>query len=411
MFIRSRRMLVNILLAICLFVPGAAAASAQSTGSVDVRIWTINTSDSSVFDVCYTLVGYSNLGCDENQDGAVLFEDIPYGEYQVQPSYPNGSDYEVAPFTIVVNAGNSDFTAIAAPRGMTSVDVRIWTFNMSSQPVYDVCYELAGYSNVGCDENRDGAVLFEDIPFDNYLVVASYPDSSDHRVAPFHIDVTASQTDFTATAESRNNQVPVSGLIQDTTELYLITRDPDTGEKLTGACYELVGYSNVGCDENNDGRVRFADIPFSTYTIRQTSAPAGYQLMPDYTVSIMPMDIGPSTSILLVQDSEQAPRDRYNVSVVFYDSDTKQIVVDQETCAQLRNDNGPLTLVGCDDGIIDGQVDFVHVAWDPEGDDRIGVELACPYEIAPGAEQQLLWVGQHTFFLFVEVETTTQRCN
>lgn len=324
MLTRSRRILCNLVLMLFLMVPGATVATAQTPETTDVLIWTANENDLAVFDICYELVDYSKVGCDENRDGNVRFADIPYGTYTVEASYPNGSDYLVAPFQITVDAKNNEFLAHA--------------------------------------KMRDA-------------------DSS------------------------------LSGLIQDVTELYLITRDPETGEFLTGACYELVGYSNIGCDENNDGRVRFADIPFSTYTIRQVTAPKGYDLVEDYTVDIRPMDVGPSTSILLVQEAEQAPQDRYNISVVFYDTDTRQIVADEENCAQLRNDDGPITLVGCDDGMVDGQVDFVHVAWDPEGDDRTTVSLACSYQIAPGAEQQLLWVGENTFFLIVEVQSTNTACS
>lgn len=400
---------ISLVVVLFLLFP-ASNAVAQSPSS-DISIYTFNTSDSPVFDICYTLVGYSNTGCDENQDGAVVFADIPYGDYQVQASYPNGSDHEVAPFTITVNENSSTFSVIATTRGVTTVDVSIWTVDMAGEPVTDVCYQLDGYSQVGCDDNGDGAVLFQDIPFGNYLVVASYPEGSNHRVAPFHIDVSEAQADFLAQAEPRNDTSPKPGLIQDVTDVNLITRDPKTGEALTGACYELVGYSNIGCDENNDGRVSFEDIPFSSaYTIRQTTAPAGYDPIDDYVVSIMPMDIDGPVSILLVQSPTQAPKDRYNVSVVFYDVSTNRRVPNEENCSILRNNDGPLTLLGCDDGIVDGQVDFIDVGWDPEGNDRIAVSLACPYAVPAGAEHQMLWVGQNSFFLFVPVTNSGKPC-
>ncbi len=406
-----RRLFFTMFAVLGILLPQGMALATQPANTVDVRIWTFNTSDSPVFDICYTLVGYSNMGCDENQDGAVLFEDIPYGTYQVEASYPNGSDYYVDPFTIVVDESNSGFTATALLRGQSSVDVRIWTEDISGQSVTDVCYQLAGYSQVGCDENGDGNVLFEDIPYGRYLVVASYPGGSNHRVAPFHIDVAANNTDIVAFAETRSSPVPQTGFIKDKTELFLITRDPETGDALTGACYELVGYSNVGCDENNDGRVSFEDIPYSTYTIRQVTAPAGHQPMDDYIVSIMPTDVDGPVSLLLVQAEQQAPEDRYNVSVVFVDATTNQPVMNPANCAQLRDESGPITLRGCDDGIVDGQVDFVDVAYDAENGSSVNVALACPYVVAPGAQPQLLWVGQSSLFLYVHVVDSGKPCN
>jgi hypothetical protein len=331
----------------------------------------------------------------------VLFADIPYGEYQVEASYPNGSDYYVDPFTIVVNESNNSFTATAFTRGVNSVDVRIWTVTDSGEAVTDVCYLLAGYSQAGCDENRDGNVLFEDIPFGTYQVVASYPNGSTHQVDPFDIRVDGASTDFLATARESAGS----------TDLFLITRDPKTGDALTGACYELVGYSNVGCDENGDGRVRFEDIPYSTYTIRQVTTPAGHEPMDDYIVSIMPSDVDGPVSLLLVQQRVQAPKDRYNVSVVFVDSGTNQLVMDPANCAQLRGESGPITLRGCDDGIVDGQVDFVDVNYDAENGSSVSVALACPYAVAPGAQPQLLWVGESSLFLYVHVVDSGKPCN
>ena len=127
----------------------------------------------------------------------------------------------------------------------------------------------AAWSNVGCDQNLDGAVNFEAVPASQYEVRATHPNGSDYFVEPFIIDVSAGSTDFTAFAYSSNAESVQS------TSVLLVTRNPVTGESLTDVCYELVGYSNIGCDENQDGRVQFQDIPYSAaYTIRQTKTPA-----------------------------------------------------------------------------------------------------------------------------------------
>ena len=290
--------------------------------------------------------------------------------------------------------------ATLAKQATATIDVRIWTETTAGQPVYDVCYTLETYSNTGCDENRDGNVLFQDIPYGTYRVVPSYPNGSAYHVDPFEIRVDANGADFVATAYERTGS----------TDLMLITRDPKTGDALTGACYELVGYSNIGCDENGDGRVEFAEIPYSTYAIRQVTTPAGHEKMDDYIVSIMPMDIDGPVSLLLVQAKTQAPKDLFNVSVVFVNADTNQLVRDPENCAQLRSETGPITLRGCDDGIVDGQVDFVHVDYDPETGRGVDVALACPWAVPAGTEPQLLWVGQSSLFLYIHVVDSQEPC-
>ena len=56
--------------------------------------------------------------------------------------------------------------------------------------------------------------------------------------------------------------------------------DWDTGERLITdegeACAVLVGYSNEGCDLNEDGQIDFQDIPAGEYVVEVTGLPSGY---------------------------------------------------------------------------------------------------------------------------------------
>lgn len=195
--------------------------------------------------------------------------------------------------------------------------------------------------------------------------------------------------------------------------MHLITRDPATGEVIYDACYELVGYSNIGCDENRDGHISFADIPLSTYTIRQTTAPAGYEKMDDYTISIMPTDVGGPFVVLLSQSGTQAPdNDHNNISIVFYDPWTGHRLEDPENCAQLYIGRESKSLLGCDEDVVDGQVDFMHAPFDPQDDDAtVRVSTMCGYQIVANQSFQLLWVGQHSAFIFVALEPTDEYCS
>lgn len=296
-----------------------------------------------------------------------------------------------------------------AGQSNSPVDVRIWTETAAGQPVFDICYTLVGYSNLGCDENRDGNVLFEDIPPGRYDVEATAPNGSDYSVARFTINVDASNTDHMALATPSSSSAPVPG---GTTDLLLITRDPQTGTSLTDVCYQLVGYSKIGCDDNKDGRVQFADIPFSSlYTIRQTTAPAGYTPMDDYAISVMPTDLDQPLTILLAQSRSQAPEGKINVAVSFYDTATGAPVQGEENCAQLWVGPEPVSNKGCDEDIVDGQVDFMQVEFDPNGEHAsLAVEPMCGYKAASGADYRLLWVGQQTAILYVGLEATNTTC-
>lgn len=289
-----------------------------------------------------------------------------------------------------------------------TVDVRIWTVNEGGFAVFDVCYELAGYSQVGCDENRDGNVLFEDIPHGRYVVVASYPDGSDHRVAPFHIEVNAGNNDFTTVAESRNQTYPPGGLVQDVTDVHLITRDPDTGASLTDVCYELVGYSKIGCDENADGHVTFADIPYGNHTVRQTKSPEGYDPMGDYEITLQQYpNVGEGPVIIsLVQAETQGAENSTNISVVLVDETTGKRVASPENCVIIPDK----TNQGCDNAVVDGQIDFIGVDLTHGQPALEVISLACGYRASGPNNSTVNTYGEYHLTLVQNVVPNGERC-
>ena len=386
---------------------------AAQSGSYDINIWTTTASGEPVYDVCYTLLNYSNLGCDVNRDGAIFFMAIPAGSYTVQPSYPNGSNFTVSAFTIYVDANNRNFYATAYTSGGGSTgsgmaDINIWSVNaQTGTPVFDVCYQLhthAGpWSNVGCDVNGDGAVYFMGVPHGEYVVHASNASNSNHTVDPFLIYVNAYNKDFTASVVPR---APAGS-----TDVLVLTRDPGTGDSLTDVCFEFVNYSNIGCDENLDGRVSFADMPYGTFTIRQTTWPNGYPQMNDYEVDIFPTPHEGPFTILLAQDREQAPEHHSNFSVVFYEAVSGELVEDTKNCAEFGiRDSGAISNKGCDEDIVDGQVDFMSVearmqTWSSHHELRL--YPACGY-----LEQNTMFkiVGESTVIFYVELIPSGEFC-
>lgn len=343
-----------------LLLPGSAA-SAQS-GSQDIYIWSYeNDGSGSAYDACYVLVGYSQVGCDENGDGAVMFADVAYGTYTVRQVADMGPGRYVEDFTIVVNGGVPDFAAfvITEPMGQPSQsgggsasgtrDLYIATV-ADDASYYDACYVLLGYSQIGCDENRDGYVLFEDVHYGTYTVRQT-ADITPYTIDDFAIDFRPT-TDNVFYAFLEHDLNPVW-----TTDVHLITRDPADGEVLRGACYELVGYSQVGCDENNDGQVTFEDIPLGEYTVHQVTPPAGYQRINDYTLHVSWWTPNDFLGLVLQQAPEQTDGTTDHVSLVFIDVMTAERVVSEAICVELVGGSQ----VGCDTSLVDGQVDFLAV--------------------------------------------------
>ena len=261
----------------------------------------------------------------------------------------------------------------------------------NGQPVTDVCYVLVDFSNVGCDKNADGQVKFDKVPPGTYTVHQT-ADLGPHRhVADFQITTTTTGGGiyefFNATVINDSTTVSPNGSVN----ISLITRDPDSGKLLTGACYILENYSNVGCDENLDGQVDFAAIPFGTYTVHQTKAPQGYDLIIDYEISVDP--VGVPTGFVVQQAARQYTPGTRNVSFVLVDVTTGKKVVG-DTCIQIVNASN----VGCDDDLKDGQIDFLDV---PGGDHAYRfTQLPAGYVAIQGPDGG-----------FISIDTTTSRAN
>ena len=255
-----------------------------------------------------------------------------------------------------------------ARQGQTS-DVAIFT-NENGQPAYDACYVLVDFSNEGCDENRDGKITFQDVPLGTYTVHQTADLGPGRWVDDFTIEVrgnagSAGWEEFSATIVTSSGSSSNAGTSGQSgaVDIALITRDPETGDPLTGTCYVLVDHSNEGCDENGDGQVTFADIPYGDYTVHQTQTPAGYPTIDDYDITVEPVTGLPATDpfgvplgFIVKQAPEQNAPESRNVSVVLIDMHTHEKVV-ADVCVELVGASN----VGCDDDVADGQIDFLDV--------------------------------------------------
>jgi hypothetical protein len=248
-----------------------------------------------------------------------------------------------------------------------SSDVAIVTTE-NGRPVYDACYELVDFSNVGCDENSDGQITFLDVPHGTYTVHQTADLGPDRSVEDFAIRVSGDLQDgwevfHTTVINGQRGAIDIS----------LITRDPDDGRLLTDTCYELVDYSNLGCDENGDGQVTFSAIPFGTYIVRQTRTPAGYPAVSDFEIEVLPTEY--PTGFVVRQASKPNAPDTRNVSVMLIDDATnaKRPI---GACVRIVDASN----TGCEEDLIDGQIDFLDV---PEGThDIVVTHLPAGYAVA-----------------------------
>lgn len=274
--------------------------------------------------------------------------------------------------------------------------VRIHTvLEETGEPFYDACYELEGFSNIGCDEDNDGVVTFADVPAGEYSLVQTADLGELQPVGEPGVNLGA-----ITVHDSDINDFYITLIdADDGTDLGLITRDPETGAVLEGACYELVGYSKIGCDDDGNGIITFEDIPWGTYTVHQTQVPEGYDPMDNYEITLQPSSQAPdgSVNIPLLQDKQQGSETSTNISVVVVDVDTGDRVANEETCIEFPG----MTNAGCDDDITDGQIDFMGV--DPtSGQPTFDVlSLGCGWEAVESNDVIMHRYGEsHTTLIF-----------
>lgn len=245
--------------------------------------------------------------------------------------------------------------------GATAPAMARSTSDIAIQPIlngssfYDACFVLVGFSNIGCDDNSDGIVTFRDVPLGAYTVRQTANLGSLY-VDDFTIHVTGipdwnGWEVFTAYVMSSGGVAPSAPI-----DIALITREPQNGHLLTDPCYVLVGYSNVGCDENGDGQITFASIPPGAYTVRQVRTPAGYQTIEDFTIDVRPVLGGVPLSFIVRQAPNQNAPGTRNFSVVLLDSVTGARIA-TGICAEIVGASN----VGCDNDLLDGQIDFLDV--------------------------------------------------
>lgn len=225
--------------------------------------------------------------------------------------------------------------------GEDSVDISLITRDPDDGHLLtDGCYVLADFSEEGCDDNGDGQVEFADIPIGTYTVQqtqtpAGYPavndfeivvqDQGDANVSPLSIPLgfVVKQAPEQNAPESRNVSV--------------IMVDIDTHKKVVeDACVELIGASNMGCDEDlRDGQIDFLDVPAGGPYDLQFELPEGYRAVS-----------GVDPNAVAVDGSEEASANQFEIVYLFAE--------DGSTSGTATLD---ITLRGCPEGKVPQTID------------------------------------------------------
>jgi uncharacterized surface anchored protein len=331
--------------------PLGAAAAPTVTVSIDTR--NIQATGDTITDVCYVIVKWSNVGCDENADGSVTFQGVAPGTYSIHQTKRAAGFLPVGDFEMTITSAPAVqhipiYLMSARTVQRTTANIALQTFDASSMNLIPgACYLIEGGSINGCDENADGQVAYKDVRVGTYVVrptktLDGYQPVQRQWIAVTHdgpIPIYAYPVETTSPAS--RGKVNVS----------LVSLDPSTGNALAGACYVIVNASIEGCDENGDGKVDYRDVTPGTYTVHQMKAPDDLPAMPDQVVTITN---APNQLIDLYQ-MPPASQTGTRVAIVSVDRDTGEPILGG-ACYIIVNASNE----GCDENG-DGQVDFQSV--------------------------------------------------
>ncbi|HEU0114069.1 MAG TPA: SpaA isopeptide-forming pilin-related protein, partial [Thermomicrobiales bacterium] len=244
----------------------------------------------------------------DNRAGVVGFANLDAGQYTIrQTRAPQG--FDPAPDqTVQISADvEQDVTLQSAATAPETGSAELQAFDEFGQPIPGQCFVLnrAGRQQGPYCANDQGVVTVNDLPAGVYEAVAqnTVEAASAATAAPNATPPTQAQAQpaiadrrsFTVSKGQQPVKVPIRIRRQkaNTGTLIVSVRD-QRGRPLDGACFILRGRGaqNEVCDnkrgdaDNTTGQIRFNDVDAGSYTLSQTTVPAGFQAAADQSVRI-----------------------------------------------------------------------------------------------------------------------------
>ncbi|MFT4145474.1 MAG: SpaA isopeptide-forming pilin-related protein [Mobilitalea sp.] len=231
-----------------------------------------------------------------SSDGLVKFTDVEVGNYTIRetiaPKNYIRSD-EVITAVVTYNAMNNSATAKVTPEGpivnvldgTLSGTIELLKTNKSGQPLAGAAFELYNASGSAISiatSGTNGKVIFKGVPLGNYTIrEISAPANYIKSDAVITAVVSYNEQEGNTLVTLSPNEPVVNVLdptISGTIELLKVD---DKGQPLSGAVFELYDENGNAIREatsDSKGKVSFLEVSLGSYTLKEKSAPKGYEV-------------------------------------------------------------------------------------------------------------------------------------
>ena len=232
-----------------------------------------------------------------DENGIVTFEKIPYGTYSVVetkplPGYiPNETAIRVQIDGTFVNPEMPIATVVNEPN-----EVLVKKIDQDGNALAGATFALCdafGNRTATAVSDQDGIVRFERIPYGEYTIRET--------IAPSGYLLSKDVIHLTVDADYRNTGEPIATVVNKLKNLPFIKQNT-AGQPMAGVSFSLLNATNGEVKEtvtsNSKGEFSFKNFDYGLWLVHENKAPDGYNLMPDYSVSVDGSWIEPSAVIL-----------------------------------------------------------------------------------------------------------------
>ena len=281
---------------------GGEEPTAPGQQSATVSISATDQSGNLLPGACFQIDGVGQQ-CDDDFDGVVSFQDVPFGSYTVSAiQAPEG--YENAQPSPLDVQGDQQLSIVFPQTAPQSATISLVAVDQNGNALPGACFQLDGIGQQ-CDDDSDGVTTFQDVPFGTYNLSSTQAPQGFDNIQPTQIQVQGDQQISVPFGQA----APQTGTIAATTS-------DENGQQLQNVCYNI---STLGqqCDGDDDDAIMTqTDVPAGDYTV-ELVVPDGYQAVgsTQQQVTVQPGDTanvtfqvqsaGPSTFSISIQTVDQ----------------------------------------------------------------------------------------------------------